>query len=47
LHYYLQGKSIVPRAVYYALVMIALVLWRVVMWRLKRRHVAPTPAPSA
>jgi sulfoxide reductase heme-binding subunit YedZ len=38
LHYYLQGKSIVLRAVYYGLVMIALVLWRVPTWIRKAAH---------
>jgi sulfoxide reductase heme-binding subunit YedZ len=47
LHYYLQGKSIVLRAVYYALVIVFLLLWRVAM-RLAGRKRGPrvTPATS-
>lgn len=47
LHYYLQGKSIVPRAVYYALVIALLLLWRVVMWLVRRKRMTRTPAPAS
>jgi sulfoxide reductase heme-binding subunit YedZ len=47
LHYYLQGKSIVLRAVYYALVIAGLLLWRVVMWLLRRTRAPRTAAPAS
>ena len=40
LHYYLQGKSIVMRAVYYGCVVAALLLYRLVMYVFKLRRVA-------
>lgn len=46
-HYYLQGKSIVMRAVYYACVVAALLLYRVVahLWKLRTSHPALIQRP--
>ena len=46
LHYYLQGKSIVPRAVYYALAIVFLLLWRVAVRLLNHKRVTRA-APAA
>lgn len=50
LHYYLQGKSIVPRAVAYAAVVAVLLLYRLVAYLRRpraRRSAVPTAAPGS
>jgi len=44
LHYYLQGKSIVLRAVYYAAIIVGLLLVRVVMYAARRLSTPPAPS---